>query len=96
MARWLIPWLAAALFGCGAAPLVGGVRVETNVPDATLFVDEELHGPVQAYERQYIRLSPGEHRLVLEHPDYFPEYVTVSVAENVAMAVRVEMRRRPD
>lgn len=98
MARLLIAvlGLSALLAACAAAPRVGGVRVISNVPDATLYVDEEVQGPARAYQSHYIRLEPGAHRLVLEHPDYFPEYVDVTVQENMAMAVSVEMRRRPE
>jgi hypothetical protein len=78
-----------------ASTRVGGVRIETNVPAATLLVDEEIRGPVQAYERHYVRLSPGPHRLMLEHSDYFTEYIDIDVVENMGMAVRLEMRRRP-
>ena len=67
----------------------------TNVPDATLTVDEQVRGPVRAYERHYVRLPPGSHRLMLEHPDYFTEYIDVDVVDNMGMAVRLEMRRRP-
>ncbi len=97
MRRW-IPVLGVAIFlaGCAATrPRVGGVRVEINVPEATLIVDEEVRGPVRAYERDYLRLPPGPHRLTFEHPDYFTEYVEVDVVENMGMAVRLEMRRRP-
>lgn len=88
--------LVLASISCASAPRMGGVRVLANVPDAVLYVDEEIQGPVRAYGRHYIRLLPGDHRIMLEHPDYFPEYVDVTVEENMAMAVRVEMRRRPD
>ena len=98
----MIRRLSCALVGlvlgaCAAAgPRPGGVRVDTNVPDAILLVDEETRGPVRAYEREYVRLPPGAHRLMLEHPDYFTEYIDVTVVENMAMAVRLEMRRRPE
>ncbi len=98
MVRPLLLGLGACvlLVACAAAPRAGGVRVVVNVPDATLYVDEEVQGPARAYQSHYIRLEPGAHRITLEHPDYFPEYVDVTVQENMAMAVSVEMRRRPD
>jgi len=88
--------IATLCVACSAAPRVGGVRVVSNVPEATLYVDEEVQGQASVYEHTYIRLAPGPHRLMLEHPEYFPEYVDVDVPENMAMAVRVEMRRRPE
>jgi hypothetical protein len=78
------------------APRQGGVRVASNVPDAVLYVDEEVQGPVRAYEEQYIYLDPGEHRLMLEHPEHFTEFAEVEVQSNTGMHVRFEMRRRPE
>ena len=74
----------------------GGVRVISNVPDAALYVDEELAGPVRAHERDYLYVDPGPHRLMIEHPDHFTEFVDVDVPANRGVAVRVEMRRRPE
>jgi len=109
MSRWL-PNAAAlcgticlvALFCLSSAactlttPRQGGVRVISSVPDAVLYVDERLKGPVRTFEKRYVYLEPGTHRLMLEHPDHFSELVEIEIQPNMAMAVRVEMRRRPE
>ena len=74
----------------------GGIRVESNVPDAVLIVDEEVRGPVQAYRERYLNVDPGTHRVQLEHPDHFTEFVEVEVPSKMGVAVRVDMRRRPE
>ena len=101
MLRWhlltMVALGAVLLCACGGTtPQVGGVRIATNVPEATLYVDEELRGPAGEYADHYIRLAPGQHRLTLEHPGYFPEYLEVNVARDMAMAVTIELRRRPE
>lgn len=99
MFRWLS--LAFAIFLsfltiCCVPQGSGGIRVISNVPDAVLYVDEEIKGPAQAFKNRYIYVSVGEHRLMLEHPDHFPEFAKVDVPAKRGIAVRFEMRRRPE
>ena len=97
MWRVLVVIMVGFLCGCSfTRPRQGGVRVVTNVPDATLYVDEELRGPARAFQESYLHLSPGTHRLILEHPEYFTEFIEVTVPESMGLAVRVEMRQRPN
>jgi len=70
--------------------------VISSVPDAVLTVDEEVRGPARAYEQRYLYVDPGPHRLMLEHPGHFTEYIDVDVPSNRGVAVRVEMRPRPE
>ena len=96
MVRWLVVAIAALTAACSLGPArQGGVRIISNVPEATLYVDEELRGPAEAYQQRYLYVRPGTHRIMLEHPRYFTEYVEVTVPENMGMAVQVEMRQRP-
>ena len=88
--------LLGTFAGCGAAQPMGGVRVMTNVHDATLLVDDELRGPVSAYEDDYLRLTPGRHRIALEHAGYVSEYIDVTVAQDMAVTVSVDMRARSE
>ncbi len=80
---------------CGTAAPRGGVRVITNVPQATLYVDDELRGPVDAYEDHYLHLAPGQHKLMIEHAEYFTEHIDVTVVEDITIAVTLRMRRQP-
>ena len=89
--------LVVAAAGCAAPAAgagLGGVRLTSGVPEASLFVDDELLGTVADYEGLSIRLPPGTHRIVLDHPDYHPEEIEVTVSEGMATAVTLEMRRR--
>jgi hypothetical protein len=97
MLRWLLPITIVVACSCSISTnRQGGVRVISSVPDAVLYVDEEIQGPVRAFERQYVYVDPGPHRLMLEHPDHFTEFIDVDVPSNRGVAVRVEMRRRPE
>lgn len=97
MYRWLLlAFLAITTAACLTIQRQGGIRIESNVPDATLYVDEELKGPVRAYQEQYVHVDPGTHRVTIEHPEHFTEFVEVDVPANMAVKVRVELRRRPD
>jgi hypothetical protein len=97
MPRWICIFLVVV--GCSCSLTTnrqGGVRVISSVPDAVLSVDEEVRGPVRAFEQRYLYVDPGRHRLVLEHPGHFTEYIEVDVPSNRGVAVRVEMRPRPE
>ncbi len=89
--------IAAALAGllvvaCGAPATLGGVRMTTNVPEATLYVDDELRGPAQDYEGYYLPLEPGRHVLRLEDRDHITTRVEVVVAAGVGMSITLEMQ----
>lgn len=96
MIRWLSMLIALFSLSCTlTTQRQGGLRVASNVPDAVLYIDEELQGPLRAYEEEYLYLDPGEHRLMVEHPDHFTEFAEVEVRSNMGMQVRFDMRRRP-
>ena len=86
--------LLMVLSGCSSPQSLGGVRLRTNVPEATLFIDDELRGPVREYLDEYLPLDPGPHLIVLEHPGYAPERMDIIVSDGIAMEVSIEMRQR--
>ncbi len=58
--------------------VVGRVRVQVNRPDASVRLDgRELAGLVSG---AVVRVEPGEHTLVANHPSFPPSVVTVRVA----------------
>ncbi len=70
MLRWL--FIVAVVCSCSVSTnRQGGVRVISNIPDAVLYVDEDLRGPVRVFQERYIYVDPGRHRLMLEHPEHF-------------------------
>lgn len=55
------------------------VKIETNVPDANVFVDGRYYGPVKLL-RGGLAFEAGTHRLELRHEDYFSRYVELDLA----------------
>lgn len=72
--------------GCGGPPQPAPrfsasdavVLVQTNVPDAELWVDERFVAPVSALEGG-MALPPGTHRIEVRHPLYHTFYETLTV-----------------
>lgn len=85
--------LACATTGIyGAAAL----RVDCNVPDATLWVDDTLIGKASdwATDGKYIR--PGFHRLEVRAPGYYSHYAELDLKEGGAAVVEAELRPQLD
>lgn len=83
------------LLSCSSPQTLTGVRINSNVPQAVLYIDDELRGPMEYYENIAIPLPPGQHRLRLEHPEYFREHIDVTVVQSIATSITVRMRPRP-
>lgn len=72
--------------GCGGPPQPARrfsasdavILVQTNVPDAELWVDERFVAPVSALQGG-VALPPGTHRIEVRHPRYHTFYETVTV-----------------
>ncbi|HEY4188514.1 MAG TPA: hypothetical protein VGP07_25795 [Polyangia bacterium] len=60
-------------------------RVEVNVPDATVWVDDHLVGSVAVLARAGTFLRVGFHRVEIRHPDYYSffEEVQPKSGENI-------------
>lgn len=72
--------------GCGGPPKPARrfsasdavILVQTNVPDAELWVDERFVAPVSALQGG-VALPPGTHRIEVRHPRYHTFYETLTV-----------------
>lgn len=84
-ALWALAWLACASCGGPPRPAPGFspddavILVQSNVPDAELWVDERFVGQVGAL-RGGVALPPGTHRIELRHPRYHTFYEVLTVA----------------
>jgi hypothetical protein len=88
----------ATAVGCGGPPRSGQrssasdavILVQSNVPDAELWIDERFVAPVGAL-RGGVTLRPGTHRVEVRHPGYhsFYDAVTVRARERNTLAVRL-------
>ena len=73
--------IAAALFlvflsaatGCVHSLAASGVafRVESNVPDASVWIDDVLVGQASQWQRDGRFIRPGFHRVEIRHPNYY-------------------------
>jgi hypothetical protein len=98
VARALVLCACVAAAGCGGPPRPAPpfsasdavVLVQSNVPDAELWIDERFVAPVGALQAG-VALPPGTHRVEVRHPRYhsFYETVTVSARERSTLEVRL-------
>jgi hypothetical protein len=91
--------LAAMLFalvgvscahGLGAEAIA--VRVECNVPDATLWVDDVLVGRVTDWKRDGRQIRPGFHRIEIRHPNYYSFFQEVELPGGSQVVVNAKLR----
>ena len=97
----LILIAASLILGCGAAMAPGPgprgtVRFTSNVPEATLEVDETRIGPIGMFEKSGLLLKPGQHRVIVRHGGHFTEYQLIEVVEGDLLVVDVQLRAVPD
>ena len=53
------------------------MRVESNVPDATIWVDDVLVGTVAAWAREGRHIRAGFHRVEIRAPGYYSVFQEV-------------------
>lgn len=63
--------LVAACAGMGPRPTVS-LRIRGNVPDASVTIDDQYIGALAYVARRGVALPPGQHRITVEKPGYFP------------------------
>lgn len=71
---------ATSLSGCatlGAPKDAVPFRVDVNVPDATVWVDDQLVGSAAALAKDGTFLRAGFHRVEVRHPDYYSYFAEV-------------------
>jgi hypothetical protein len=86
-----------AMTGCVTKPPTTSLRLQGNVDDATVTVDDQVLGPVGRVEKRGVALPPGKHRVTIEKPGYFPydELVTVKEGDPL-IKLDVQLERVPD
>jgi len=76
------------------APRVGELRIECDVPDATVTVDGEARGTVAAVSAAGgLRLAPGTHRLQLVREGYRTYRIELNVgARGESLKVKLQKK----
>ena len=86
-----------ALAGCVTTARTTSLRIDGNVDDATVTIDDQVLGSVAHVEKKGVALPPGRHRVSVEKPGYFPYDELVEVKEgDPLIRLQIEMERVPD
>jgi hypothetical protein len=101
-ARWWFPRallaaLAAALSvgaGCATAIPYGAIsmRVDSNVPDATVWVDDVLVGRVADWAKDGRHIRSGFHRIEIRHGGYYSYFQELELGEGAHAVVKAQLR----
>lgn len=86
--------LSLASLGCATAIPYGavGMRVESNVPDATVWVDDILVGNVSDWAREGKHIRSGYHRIEIRHSGYYSFFKEVELPEGAKTVVNAQLR----
>jgi hypothetical protein len=68
------------------------MRVECNVPDATLWVDDVLVGKVTDWKGDGKRIRAGFHRIEVRHPSYYSFFQEVELPGGSNVVVNAKLR----
>ena len=91
--------VAAALFALAAGSCAHGLgdnaiafRVECNVPDATVWVDDVLVGKVGDWKSEGKHIRAGFHRIEVRHPNYYSFFQEVELPGGSHVVVNAKLR----
>ena len=66
-------------------------RVEVNVPDATVWVDDHLVGSALVLARDGTFLRAGFHRVEVRHPDYYSFFTEVQPKQGEPVLIHADL-----
>jgi hypothetical protein len=86
--------LCAALAACAHAPAGAAVslRVEASVPDATVWVDDELVGKASDFASGARRVRAGFHRIEVRAPGYYSVFQEIEQPDGGSAVVKAQLR----
>jgi hypothetical protein len=85
---------AVLLFaGCASLRSEGSAafRVECNVPDATVLLDDVPMGRVSQWAKPDRFIRPGFYRVEIRHPSYYSHFEEITVADGGSALVKAEL-----
>ena len=68
------------------------LRVDSNVADATVWVDDVLVGSVADWAKDGKHIRSGFHRIEIRHPGYYSFFQEVELPEGSHAAVNAQLR----
>ena len=89
---------APALAGCAHTLSSGavGVRVECNVPDATVWIDDLLAGSAKEWKSEGHQIRAGFHRIEIRRPGYYSVFKEVDLPVGGKSVVEAKLRETID
>jgi len=94
MQRFLLVAIAVGLVSCatlGSPKNSVPFRVEVNVPDATVWVDDHLVGSVAVLTGTGTFLRLGFHRVEIRHPDYYSYFKEVEPRAGEGVLIHADL-----
>jgi hypothetical protein len=94
MPSLLVLTVAIALAACAHVSPPAGVTlaVETNVHDATIWVDDVLVGTVSAWAREGRHVRPGFHRIEVRAPGHYSVFEEIDQPDGGRAIVKANLR----
>jgi hypothetical protein len=96
----LVAFLVGATTFAGCAHTLGsgaaGVRVECNVPDASVWIDDLLAGSAKEWKSEGHQIRAGFHRIEIRHPGYFSFFQEVELPPGSRTVVNAKLRELLD
>jgi hypothetical protein len=85
-------WLAVA--SCAHTMQGGSVsfRVDSNVPDATIWIDDVLVGKVSDWARDGRNIRAGFHRVEVRSPGYYSVYQEIEQPDGGQSTVKADLK----
>jgi hypothetical protein len=68
------------------------IRVECNVPDATVWIDDVLVGRVSDWKGDGRQIRAGFHRIEIRHPNYYSFFQEVELPGGSHVVVNAKLR----
>jgi hypothetical protein len=89
----LVLLVVSLLAGCASLKSEGSVsfRVECNVPDAAVLLDDVPMGRVSQWAKPDRFIRPGFYRVEIRHPNYYSHFEEITVAEGGSALVKAQL-----
>ena len=94
MRKFAAAALGMLAMGCatmGRQPPAAHLRVECNVPDAMVLLDDGLVGKAADLAKKDKTIHPGFYRVELRHPGYYSYFTEISVEEGASATLKAEL-----
>jgi hypothetical protein len=90
----LLAGTVGAGVGCATAIPYGavGLKVDSNVSDATVWVDDILVGSASDWAKDGKHIRSGFHRIEIRHAGYYSFFQEVELPEGAHTIVKVQLR----